>query len=671
MTRNSAGAGGRPRAMTAAATLLGLQRSHGNRFLRRRLAGLGVQPKCACGEGGATTCAGCAARQEETIRRRAAREVGDAQMMSEAAPVVEEVLGSPGQPLDGQAREFMESRFGHDFSGVRVHTDSRAAESARAVGALAYTVGQDVVFDEGQYQPRTREGRRLLAHELTHVVQQSGAAVSKSSPSEVSSPADASEQEAERVAEQVSADAAPRPAPPVSVARYGGLPRLSRASFNVGSVTVNVDYGNVVHIPASDYVNEIEARFAAWTGSPAATIHAALTALTTAQQRWVLLALDLLVDNTTAAHGALNRVQAMQRVIARAPASTTPPLGVANFDFENEVLRVSGWFEVALTAGLTAPTGATLTNLTSLYNPPPGPSAPAAGVLDVAGLHADLPPALTTLLTARDPANWAATGTQAIGTIQAIGDEIQAEARGFFAPYADTAISNVYSSNWAYSTNIYSVTATVPTRDQRLGYLLNRAEIVGRRSQPGGSIFSNVNFDSGRAADRAELLNIATTLEANATIAAIVDRLLQHTGRTDRATNTVGISTEFNLGVMNECEARWGTIDTLTHELVHVLVHPSFPPRAGSIGFGQIVREGFTEVLGVQLYEHVRSKAGTDAAFKARMEAGISAAPCPTPAAATIGYGQAGTDAESIRTQVGDNNFRAAYFLGALNLVGL
>jgi hypothetical protein len=68
----------------------------------------------------------------------------------------------------------MEARFGHDFSRVRVHADARAAVSARAVGAAAYTVGRDVVFGAGRYAPGTAEGRSLLTHELTHVVQQAG-----------------------------------------------------------------------------------------------------------------------------------------------------------------------------------------------------------------------------------------------------------------------------------------------------------------------------------------------------------------------------------------------------------------------------------------------------------------------------------------------------------------
>src|SRR5665811_1226806 len=89
------------------------------------------------------------------------------------SPIVHEVLNSQGQPLDTSTRAVMEPRFGHDFSRVRVHANSKATESANAVSALAYTVGQNVVFGEGQYAPGTRAGQKLLAHELAHVVQQS------------------------------------------------------------------------------------------------------------------------------------------------------------------------------------------------------------------------------------------------------------------------------------------------------------------------------------------------------------------------------------------------------------------------------------------------------------------------------------------------------------------
>jgi len=85
----------------------------------------------------------------------------------------QEVLHSPGQPLDAATRAFMEPCLGHDFSRVRVHTDTQAAESTRGMNALAYTVGRHIVFGADQYNPNSRQGRHLLTHELSHVVQQS------------------------------------------------------------------------------------------------------------------------------------------------------------------------------------------------------------------------------------------------------------------------------------------------------------------------------------------------------------------------------------------------------------------------------------------------------------------------------------------------------------------
>jgi len=126
-----------------------------------------------------------------------------------APPVVHEELDASGQPLDAEVRAFMEPRFGHDFSRVRVHTDGRAAESAREVAALAYTVGRDVVFGTRQYAPATREGRQLLAHELAHVVQQNGLTQrgedASFMPLTVGQPESQPEHEAESVADAVFA----------------------------------------------------------------------------------------------------------------------------------------------------------------------------------------------------------------------------------------------------------------------------------------------------------------------------------------------------------------------------------------------------------------------------------------------------------------------------------
>jgi outer membrane protein OmpA-like peptidoglycan-associated protein len=87
-------------------------------------------------------------------------------------PIVRDVLNDPGQPLDSATRAFMEPRFGHDFSHVRVHIDEQAAKSAQNIHARAYTVGQHIVFDKGNYIPESSEGKRIIGHELSHVIQQ-------------------------------------------------------------------------------------------------------------------------------------------------------------------------------------------------------------------------------------------------------------------------------------------------------------------------------------------------------------------------------------------------------------------------------------------------------------------------------------------------------------------
>ncbi|HXY44183.1 MAG TPA: DUF4157 domain-containing protein [Acidimicrobiales bacterium] len=118
------------------------------------------------------------------------------------------VIGKGGTPLEPGVRSAMEAGLGADFGDVRVHTDAPAAASARAVQARAYTVGHDVVFGEGAYQPDSQEGRHTLAHELTHVVQQRQGPVDGSPAGDgllLSDPSDRFEQAAEASAQQFTA----------------------------------------------------------------------------------------------------------------------------------------------------------------------------------------------------------------------------------------------------------------------------------------------------------------------------------------------------------------------------------------------------------------------------------------------------------------------------------
>jgi hypothetical protein len=128
-----------------------------------------LQRACLCG-GECSKCNESPRRQKHLQTKHMG--AGDSREIN-VPPIVHETVQSTGQRIDSAARLFLEPRLGQDFSQVRVHIDAKAADSALALNAMAYTVGQHVVFGKGHYAPGTRDGRQLLAHELTHVMQQS------------------------------------------------------------------------------------------------------------------------------------------------------------------------------------------------------------------------------------------------------------------------------------------------------------------------------------------------------------------------------------------------------------------------------------------------------------------------------------------------------------------
>jgi len=156
-----------------------------------------LQRKCAaCGDG-APSCPGCNGAEEPLQRKNEGGERAGS-VIPHSVPVA---LRSPAEPLDPGTRASMERSLGHDLSGVRVHHGAEAARSARDVNALAYTVGRQVVFGEGRYDPSSTGGRELLAHELVHVIQQAGGVQGKRA---ISEPGDADERQADALGPKVA-----------------------------------------------------------------------------------------------------------------------------------------------------------------------------------------------------------------------------------------------------------------------------------------------------------------------------------------------------------------------------------------------------------------------------------------------------------------------------------
>lgn len=171
-----------------------------------------LQRKCACGNHtiAGAECESCKKEKSSGTLQRAETSPG---AVESVPPIVHDVLDSPGQPLDQESRSFFEPRFGRDFSRVRVHTDAKADDSAKAVNAKAYTVGQNLVFQDGQFTPGSSGGKQLLAHELAHVAQQSGSTAQSTSGLRV----DAAGSPAERQADAAS-EAALRGSGPANIA---------------------------------------------------------------------------------------------------------------------------------------------------------------------------------------------------------------------------------------------------------------------------------------------------------------------------------------------------------------------------------------------------------------------------------------------------------------------
>lgn len=224
-------------------------------------------------------CVNCEAEQQKTLQRK---ETGNADVVLSDA--VTEALQSNGRPLDPNTRAFMEKRFGHDFSKVIIHSDTLAHKASDDIHAHAYTYGNHIVFGKGQFNPELTSGKKLLAHELAHVVQQTGSKnhldscndeqsqnipgdfISKSfrSKLKINTPGDVYEQEADTIAEQVVNNAETKEINALDSQKSATQSFVNLPLFN-GSATQQSTRGantepetNMDHLNAEDQVNETE-----------------------------------------------------------------------------------------------------------------------------------------------------------------------------------------------------------------------------------------------------------------------------------------------------------------------------------------------------------------------------------------------------------------------------
>jgi hypothetical protein len=355
-----------------------------------------------CPFGGA--CHTCPARVQ--AKRIGGREQED---ITQAPPIVHEVLRSPGQSLEPATRAFMEPRLGHDFSGVRVHTDAKAAESARAVNALAYTVGREVVFGAGQYAPGTREGRRLLTHELAHVVQQADQAVSSPTDLAVGDVGDVYEHEAEASVDRVAKERVPTDGATITLQR-SPKPVIMRAHIFTSTMEICrwLLKSRVFHVSQGGVVVTANAGWEAsreWQGTERPRCGREVYNMTLNKKR-------LILDGE---YGTCDF--AMRRPVSH--AWTNLPEGDYYLTIwtlnTNPNCCLRGDIEVSQQRGLS---GETCTR------PPPGPLEILHTALDVAGLIPALgavPDAINAAIYAIE-GDWTNAGLSAVAIIPIFGD---------------------------------------------------------------------------------------------------------------------------------------------------------------------------------------------------------------------------------------------------------
>jgi hypothetical protein len=522
----------------------------------------------------------------------------------------------------------MESRFGHDFGHVRVHTDAAAAAGAGAIAARAFTYGDHIAFGYGEYQPASTTGRRLLAHELAHVVQQ---------------------------------------AP--------GAARIDRAKHKVGGAEISIDYGNIVGKDSPvEYQSQIEARYTALTGKPALDISADVATLKDAQRRWLFFALDLLADNPLP---GLDLGLAIQRLIQYAPHAVMEPLGSLWREFATEAMRASGWLELALTAGLQAPGKAAQDKLSKEYNPAAvsyGGEAsstcpvnrPPGSQLDELTLRADLDPLVRGYVADQASAVRArAISVHNVSQIKTAADLVQAEALRFFAPYIGYSHTRGFQQAWSYSSHLTASTSpgAIPAEAMR-AFLDNRA----RNKASSSGLLARVHYDS--RCDEAVFADIIDHLASDASVQADAGSIMSR--QTFTASSDESAEVTMNLQYLSStgaCEARWMAIETLCHELMHVYVSQDFFDLHKN---RQVIKEGFAEILGDQLYDNIRATALGNPQYRRQFESGLPPGACMSIIQpSSRGYSDAANAAERIRILVGDGRFRAAYFLGRTRLAGL
>lgn len=454
-------------------------------------------------------------------------------------------------------------------------------------------------------------------------------------------------------------------------------PPAEPRTVGFGPLEAKVDYTKLRALPESKYSAYFNGVYRLFTGLEI-DIWPQIEQYEGEDQVWLAHALYLYGANIDVLPKDFDHTAAVARLISRATLRTAMP-GAENDAFEREVLRASGWVRAAVAGKLTPPDRPVAAKLNLIYNPP-GSTLDGEEEKKVGPLRENVLDELADLLTKvvdEQLAHWKPepgkpSEPESFDHLRRIADFLQRFVAARLRPYADAWETGPYFDGFHYSQCLRSTWELPDGPAHRLNWLLNRAQAVGW-DKDRGALLAKANYDGTRTGDRDALLRLlGKRLTTDAVLDGKLGDLVKLTAAHSRGEGHISIQPIFPSPAWGtKSDWRWRVIRTLVHELMHRLAHPDFTAKASEIRQGQIITEGFVDLLTVDVYTQLwkevpQSKTGAQVLLQ-----GLDTTRQPDASFFRIGYGGAGTAAAAIRDLVGDDNVRAAFFLGATHLIGL
>jgi hypothetical protein len=610
-----------------------------------------------------------------------------------------------GKPLPAAVRGKMEAALSADFSNIRVHVGPQAER----IGAIAFTVGSDIYFAPGRYEPDTPQGQQLLGHELAHVVQQRAGRVRNLLNTGIAVVQDhALEAEADRLgriasAHRVAGQAKLRPDQPkrggsfmvhargkgavgvtgvLEAQHRHGIGRMeSGKSANYRGRTAAQAFrtNRQVFVVDNKFAGEIRGdQFYALVVQGGIWSHQTWTrgkvgekvrALPMERSRWLYFALQFLLQNKKLLEGPRLNIEAAANtlldVVTRNQIRARAVNPQKELNFGREVLRIIGYRRTYLAERLTAPESPE--ELRQYFEREERPQKEKVFDLDEDLLRANLGKDLIALMENHDPG--AATSIELSEDPLKTAKEVNRFAKNYFRPYI-AAIENLpVTVGTPLAERVVRLENEFP-EDLRVNLLANRAEQL--------PLLTKAHFNSSRERDR-QLLDAILRKEVLETdgVRALVDRHLRVTPRHGRSIIRLQSSFQWSKDHSKEhaiAKAQWKRIGSISHELMHFYCHKDFEAKEKNVQFGQVIIEGFTDLLGLDLLEALQIGAKENAVLRKRLRGEASDKEFEKIAQGSLGesgYDAALERAKAIQNKVGKDNVRAAYFLGKPELIGL